>query len=101
MRLITAALLIATAFAGDAPTDPLDDALARAGTSREQIGFRPRSWWVRYPRAVPYRLAHFDGLFAEPLATVPFTRTMASTARTYFTPEKINAKAERGSIWPF
>jgi len=93
MRILAAALLLATL----ASADPLDDALARAGTSREGLGFRPRSWWVRYPRAVPHRLAHFDGLFAEPLATIPFTRTMASAARTYFTPEKIEAKAERGS----
>ncbi|MHC4955721.1 MAG: hypothetical protein ACYTGZ_17860 [Planctomycetota bacterium] len=46
---------------------------------------------------MPHKLAHFDGLFAEPLATVPFTRAMANTARAYFTPEKVGAKEERGS----
>ena len=97
MRVLAITLILATFAPADPLASPLDRALERAGTSREKIGFRPRSWWVRYPRAVPYRLAHFDGLFAEPLATVPFTRTMAATARAYLAAPKLAADAKRGS----
>ena len=63
MRVLAIALLL-TAFS---LADPLDRALARAGTTREMIGFRPRSWWVRYPRAVPHKLAQRLALFAAHL----------------------------------
>ena len=41
------------------------DALALAGMRRADLG-----WWSRFPADIPYKLRHFDDLFAEPLATV-------------------------------
>jgi len=90
-------LLLALAAAGDT----LDDALARAGFLRERLGWSPRGWWSRYPRSAPHRLDHFDDLFAEPLATVPFTRTLGRVAARYLAPEELAKAPEKqnGAIY--
>ena len=92
MRFFVLLLLVLPAAA-----DPLDDALAHGGFTRATIGWKPRGWWERFPRAVDYKLDHFDGLFAEPLATVPFTRVMGRATRDLLGAEGIAKKPERGA----
>ena len=80
-----------------AAADPLDDTLARAGFLRSQLGWKPRGWWARFPRGVTHKLDHFDDLFAEPLATVPFTRVLGRATRDLLGPEGLAKKADRGA----
>lgn len=74
--------------------DALDDALARVGMRREDLGWRARGYWSRYPDA-PYKLRHFDDLLAEPLATVSFTRTLGESARRLLAPAELDKPAEK------
>jgi len=79
-----------------ASADPLDDALATAGFSRADLGWTPRGWWARFPRGVTHKLDHFDDLFREPLATVPFVRVLGRATEQYLSPEGLAKKPERG-----
>jgi hypothetical protein len=80
-----------------AASDSLDGILERAGFSRADLGWTPAGWWQRYPRAVPHKLDHFDDLFAEPLAIVPFTRTMGRATEDLLGRDGLAKKAERGA----
>ena len=91
--LISLLLLL---LAAPGAADTLDDALAKAGLKRGDLGWTPRGWWSRWPRPVRHKLQHFDDLFAEPLATVPFTRTMANAMRAYLSDEGMGKKGSRG-----
>ncbi|HYE77091.1 MAG TPA: hypothetical protein VEI97_03810, partial [bacterium] len=74
---------------GAGPTDDaLAVALATVGFSRDDLGYNPKGYWNRYPDPVttPYKLRAFDDLFAEPLQTYDYTRTMANAASTYLDP---------------
>ena len=77
--------------------DALDDTLSLVGLRRADLGWTPKSWWPRFPADIPYKLRAFDGLFAEPLDTVTFTRSLAQTAWDGLDPEALNAEPERGS----
>jgi hypothetical protein len=70
-----------------AGADALDDALALAGSGRAQLGWAPKGSWHRFPRGVTHKLDHFDALFAEPLATVPFTRGLGRAVKDQLGPE--------------
>ncbi|HEX5139073.1 MAG TPA: hypothetical protein VFY93_19040 [Planctomycetota bacterium] len=80
MRRLLPLLLLLSRLAG---ADSLDDALARAGFDRAHLGWAPKGSWHRFPRAVTWKLDHFDALFAEPLAVVPFTRGLGRGVREY------------------
>ena len=75
-RLLPLLLLVVPAGA-----DALDDALALGGFGRAQLGWEPKGSWHRFPRGVSWKLDHFDALFSEPLATVPFTRGLGRAVR--------------------
>ncbi|MFH1143443.1 MAG: hypothetical protein V1774_02750 [Candidatus Eisenbacteria bacterium] len=78
--------------------DALDEALAVAGMAREDLGWKARGWWERYPADIPYKLRHFDDLCAEPLAIVPFLRDMGGTLRLTLDPDVVAGKqGERGA----
>ena len=89
-RLLFLSLLVLPAAA-----DSLDDALARAGLSRGDLGWTPRGWWERWPRAVAHKLDHFDDLFREPLATVPFVRAMGAAVKEELDPAALAGDADR------
>jgi hypothetical protein len=101
--LVACGLAITLALAGDppapapqpAPGDALDQALALEGLKREDLGWRPRGYWTGYPADIPYKLRHFDDLFAEPLATVTFARTAAAIAREQLSPEALARVPEK------
>ena len=77
-------LAVPGAARGEPPPagDALDQALATAGLTRADLGWRARGWWTGYPD-VPQKLRHVDDLFAQPLATVPFLRGMGAGARDF------------------
>lgn len=78
--------------------DALDEALALAGLTRADLGWRARGWWAGYPD-VQQKLRHVDDFFAQPLATVPFLRGMGAGARDYLDPAKAGEKGVRGAGW--
>ena len=90
-------LLMFSLLCASLAADPLDDALRRAGLERRDLGWRPRGWWERFPRGVTHKLDHFDDLFAEPLAAVPFTRVLGRAARDLLGTEGLARKPERGA----
>lgn len=83
------------AFCQQQQRDPLNLALGRAGMQRSDLGWSPKGWWLRYPHAAQYKLDHFDDLQREPLATVPFTRTLAQAVREFLGPQAL-AASENG-----
>ncbi|MEW6250510.1 MAG: hypothetical protein AB1716_07670, partial [Planctomycetota bacterium] len=82
---------IATAAACGAPPDALDDTLALVGLRRGDLGWRPKAWWPRWPTA-EYKLRAFDALFAEPLDTLAYTRTLAEAAWEKLDPAQLDQK---------
>lgn len=80
-----------SATGGPAP-DAIDDALALASLSREDLGWEARGWWERYPADIPGKLRHFDDLCAQPLAVAPFVRAMGSTLRLTLAPDVVSRK---------
>ncbi|MCI0343403.1 MAG: hypothetical protein L0216_20035 [Planctomycetales bacterium] len=75
--------------------DALDEALAAEGLRREDLGWRPRGWWSRYPADIPHKLRHFDDLLAEPLATATFARTAAAALREHLAAEALAKRPEK------
>ncbi len=95
-QLLSLAIILGSfAVSSAQPPDALDDALALAGMRREDVGWRPKGWWSRYPADIPYKLRHFDDLFAEPLATISFTRMLGNAARLHLDPEVLAKPAEK------
>ena len=74
--------------------DALDDALALVGMRRADLGWTPKGWWPRFPD-VPYKLRAFDALFAEPLDSITFTRSLAKTAWEGLDPEQLDQRQGR------
>jgi len=79
MAVVLACLAFTPAPAGDGDGDALDEALGLAGMERSDLGWTPKGWWPRFPVA-PYKLRAFDSLFAAPLDTIAYTRSLATTA---------------------
>jgi len=77
--------------------DAIDAALAMAGLSRADLGWRARGWWDKYPGDAPHRMRHVEDLFAAPLATIPWLRAMGTEVRDYFSREGIARKGELGA----
>jgi hypothetical protein len=104
-RVVLLALLLIGWSDGDvraepppAGSDSLDEALASAGLTRADLGWRARGWWTGYPD-VQQKLRHVDDLFAQPLATVPFLRAMGAGVRDFLDPTKAAEKGVRGAGW--
>lgn len=92
--LVLAAVAAAPVLALDPAPDALDDALAREGLTRADLGWEPRGYWSRFPADIPHKLRHFDDLMAQPLATVTFARTAAAVARVHLAPDALAGAAE-------
>ena len=76
--------------------DALDEALGQVGLRRADLGWRPKGWWPRFPADIPYKLRSFDSLFAEPLDTVVYARSLARSARVHLDPITLNDELPRG-----
>ncbi|MEW6746194.1 MAG: hypothetical protein AB1486_25925 [Planctomycetota bacterium] len=70
------------------PRSIFDEALAAAGLEVSELGFRPKSYWARFPHpaAIPYKPRLFDDLFAEPTRIYDAVRIMALAAEDYLDP---------------
>jgi len=79
-----------------AAADPLDEALARAGFTRAELGWRPPGWWVRFPRGVTHKLDHFDDLLAEPTAVVPYLKVLGRAVETELAGDGLDRESRGG-----
>ena len=97
-RSLHIVVLLAGVFAPAlaAQDDALDDALSLVGMRRADLGWEPKGWWPRFPVA-PYKLRAFDSLFAAPLDSVAYTRSLAKAAFDGLDPEQIDAQDGRGA----
>ena len=92
-RILTALLLLALPAA--AFPDALDDALARVGLRRNDLGWQPRGYWIRYPADIAHKLRHFDDCMAEPLAVATVARTLGGSARTLLAADALAKPGEK------
>jgi hypothetical protein len=74
------------------PPDALDETLALVGLRRGDLGWTPKAWWPRWPTA-EYKLRAFAALFAEPLDSITYARSMAEAAWTKLDPAELNKSA--------
>ena len=82
--LVVLSVIDASAAAGKtAPRDPLDEALAAAGLTPQQLGYAPRGTWLRYPdpAQIPYVNRMFNDLMAHPDRIDDTLRLIAQAAR--------------------
>jgi len=76
--------------------DILGAALESVGFTRDDLGYRPEGYWVRYPR-VPYVLPFFDSLLSEPMRVYDYTRTMGNVVERFLDPE-LTAETRRDGV---
>ena len=96
VAMILAALVFCAPVALSQQDDALDESLAFVGMRRADLGWEPKGWWPRFPVA-PYKLRAFDALFAAPLDSVTFTRSLPTTAWEMLDPDALNQQKERGA----
>jgi hypothetical protein len=96
--LAAIALLIALPAAADEPPKPKHPdafaaALADLGITEADLGYRPRDDWQRFPgfATTPYVMPFFRDLYAHPLDTYEFTRTLGNAVEDLLTPEQLQA----------
>ena len=87
----------AGARGADPARDAIGEALATAGLTRADLGWRAQGWWDRYPQDVPYKLRHVDDLCANPLATVPWLQAMGAIVRSHLSAEGLASKGSQGA----
>lgn len=65
--------------------DTMDSLLSIVHQSKSDLGYRPKSYWLRYPNPalIPYKIPAFDDLFANPLMIYEYTRTMGNVVTDY------------------
>jgi hypothetical protein len=87
MRLCLTTVMILTccclSVVGQDRFDVVQVVLDSVGLTRNDIGYRPKGYWNRFPLDIPYRLTSFDDLFAEPLKLYDYSKTMAAAAEKY------------------
>ncbi len=73
------------------PSDILGEALERLGLSRDDLGYRPRGSWRRYPlpSRTPYLHHAFDDLFARPQVIPRYLHGMADPVRKHLDPARL------------
>jgi len=90
--VMVALLLVAPGPAGSPASEPPDrlaEALDSMGLTRRDLGFRPKSYWIRFPqiRRIPHLPHFFEDLYAEPLRLYEFARVSAEAAARFASPE--------------
>jgi len=83
------AVFSAVCTSAQSSPDALDETLALVGLRRADLGWTPKLWWPRWPD-VPYKLRAFDALFAEPLDSVTYARSLAQAAADKLDPAELH-----------
>jgi len=68
---------------------PLQKALSAVNKTVDDLGYRPKGYWTRYPdpALIPHKLHVFDDLFAEPLRIYDYARSLGNVAEDYLSDE--------------
>ncbi len=76
---------------------PLEQALAKAGLTVDDLGYRPPAHFARYPHpeTTPHVMPFFEDLFARPLDTYEFTRTLGNVVEDELTPQALTAQPKK------
>ncbi|MBD3169571.1 MAG: hypothetical protein GF307_08815 [candidate division Zixibacteria bacterium] len=63
-------------------------ALDEVGFTYEDLGYKPKGYWNRYPNPelIPYKMPHFDDLFAEPMMGYQYAVSMGNVVEDYLEP---------------
>jgi hypothetical protein len=74
----------------------IDEALEKVGLTREDLGYRPKGYWIRYPLPdyIPHKLPFFDDLFEEPLKIYDFTKSLAYAGEKFLSPKYLDSKSD-------
>jgi hypothetical protein len=78
------------------PPDVMAQALADAGLTVDDLGFRPKGTWARYPNVIPFKMPFFDDLLAHPLDTYEFTRTLGNAVEDLLTTTSLQTPPKEG-----
>lgn len=87
LLLISILLIIVTNIKAQKLPDAFQIALDSLGISKADIGYKPKTYWLKYPQQVPYKFIAFDDLFAEPLKMYDYSKTMANIVNEFLKPE--------------
>lgn len=89
--LAIAACALVPAGTADETPDALQQALAAMNITQQDLGYRPRAHWARYPhpRTTPHVLPFFADLHARPLDTYGFTRGLGNAVEELLTPARL------------
>jgi len=92
-------LAISPAISAPRVPDAIEEALAQVGWTRDDLGYRPKGYWNRFPdpAAASHKLRAFDDLFSEPLRSYDYPRTMANAAAKYLDPAFGSVEPEKKS----
>lgn len=73
--------------------DRLGEALFKVGFTRFDLGYNPKGYWNRFPnpKLIPYIMPFFEDLFAEPMKTYDYTKTMGNAIAFYMSPEYLDS----------
>ncbi len=88
--LLTVAILgFNCSFSQDEPNDAFEMILSELNLTAEDLGYRPKGYWTRYPvpSDIPYKMTSFDDLMSEPQRIYDFVQTMAKASENYLAPE--------------
>jgi hypothetical protein len=78
------------------PPDVFAEVVKDAGLLPEEIGFRPKASWARYPHSIPFKMPFFDDLLAHPQDTYEFTRTLGNAVEDLLTPASLTTAPKEG-----
>ncbi len=80
---------------GPAP-DVFAEVVKDAGLTPDDLGFRPKGTWPRYPYVIPWKMPFFDDLLAHPEDVYEFTRTLGNSVEDLLTPESLSKPPKEG-----
>lgn len=88
LLLTIASICIAQELEDSSNADRLGQALEEVGFTRSDLGYHPKGYWNRFPnpKLIPHILPFFEDLFAEPMRTYDYTKTMGNTIAFYMEP---------------
>ncbi len=86
--MIASTLAIAQDKIDSSQVDRFAQALSEVGFTRDDLGYSPKGYWNRFPdpRHIPYIMPFFEDLFAEPMRTYDYTKTIGNTIEFYLDP---------------
>lgn len=89
IAIISIFLTLSPAFGQEKPKDGLQQIMDRLGITENNLGWQPKSYWMRYPdpKQIPFKLNIFDDLFAQPQYIYDYLSTMTVAVEDFLHPE--------------